>query len=150
MKLFLIPLFLFVSISVFSQKNQYNIKNGFIANGYDVVSYFTNKSVKGQKKFAITYDGVKLQFSSKENLEMFQKSPEKYMPQYGGYCAYAIATTAEKVVINPKFFEIRDGKLYLFYNAWGVNTLKSWKKEGAQKLQKQADKNWQHVLKETN
>ena len=63
------------------------------------------------------------------------------MPQYGGYCAYAIAKDGKKVGVNPKTFEIRDGKLYLFYNSWGVNTLKKWQ-EDAIEFQKKADKNW--------
>ena len=63
--------------------------------------------------------------------------------QYGGYCAYAIAVDSKKVSINPKTFEIRDGKLYLFYNAWGTNTLKLWQKENVKGLQEKADKYWE-------
>jgi len=84
---------------------------------------------------------------SASNLEIFKLDPAKYTPQYGGYCAYAIGKTGEKVSINPKTFEIRDGKLYLFYNAWGVNTLALWSKEGAQDLKRKADENWQKRLK---
>ncbi|MDC1161952.1 YHS domain-containing (seleno)protein [Tenacibaculum sp.] len=140
MKFFHIAL-LFVSFSVFSQKS-YNIKKGFVANGYDVVSYFSGKETKGIKKHVTTFDGVQFKFSSEKNLLIFKKSPNKYIPQYGGYCAYAVGLKGEKVSINPKTFEIRDNKLYLFYNSWGTNTLDLWLKENPEKLRKQADKNW--------
>ena len=136
--------FLFISSITFAQQN-YNTKKGAIANGYDVVAYFNNKATKGNKKISTTFDGVKFLFSSKENLAKFKKAPEKYVPQYGGYCAYAIGKNAEKVSINPKTFEIRDGKLYLFYNAWGTNTLKMWTDENPKKLQEQADVNWKKL-----
>ena len=138
-------LFLLLSFSAFGQKSDYNTKKGFVAGGYDVVAYFSNKAESGDKKFATTYDGVKFKFSSKENLETFKKSPNKYVPQYGGYCAYAIGLKGEKVSINPKTFEIRDGKLYLFYNSWGTNTFELWKKEGAEELQQKADINWKKI-----
>lgn len=133
--------FLVVSTS-FSQTIDYNTKSGYVANGYDVVAYFNHHAVEGKKQFTATYDGVKYKFSSKENLDTFSKNPTKYVPQYGGYCAYAVAVKSDKVSINPETYQIRDGKLYLFYNAWGTNTLELWKKENSQKLQQQADKNW--------
>lgn len=136
----LLILFLLISATTFAQ--QYNTKKGAVANGYDVVAYFSNKAVKGHKKFTTSYDGASFLFFSQENLNLFNKNPEKYIPQYGGYCAYAIGKTGEKVNIDPKTYEIRDGKLYLFYNSWGTNTLKLWQKEGAEKLKKQADTNW--------
>lgn len=134
--------FLFFSTALFSQQD-FNTKKGFAAEGYDVVAYFKNKAIKGEKKNIATFDGVKYRFTSKENLITFKKNPSQYIPQYGGYCAYAIGKNAAKVSINPKTFEIRDGKLYLFYNSWGTNTLTLWNKEGADSLKKRADKNWQ-------
>lgn len=142
MKYLFALLFIGLSSTAFSQQN-YNTKKGFVADGYDVVAYFSNKVEKGDKDFITSYDGVKFQFSNKENLEKFKKDPKKYIPQYGGYCAYAIGKSGEKVSIDPKTFEIRDGKLYLFYNSWGTNTLKMWEKEGAKELQKAADTNWE-------
>ncbi|QNM84808.1 hypothetical protein H9W90_11455 [Polaribacter pectinis] len=138
-------LLLITSTTFFGQ--DYNLKKGYVAEGYDVVSYFDNKPKEGNKDFISEYDGVKFKFSSKENLEKFKKSPKKYIPQYGGYCAYAIGKNGEKVDVNPKTFEIRDGKLYLFYDAWFNNTLKNWKEEGAEKLKKQADINWTKIQK---
>ncbi|MEL0454942.1 YHS domain-containing (seleno)protein [Flavobacteriaceae bacterium SZ-1-7] len=126
-----------LSISFISaQSIDYNLKKGYIANGYDVVVYFSNKAIEGSNQFKTTFDGVDYKFSSEENLNTFLKDPKKYMPQYGGYCAYAIGAKGEKVGIDPKTFQINDGKLYLFYNAWGTNTLKLWNDEGAEALQK--------------
>lgn len=134
---------LLLSTSLFAQ--QYNTKNGSVANGYDVVSYFKNTAEKGKKEFSTIYDGVNFRFSSKENLNTFKNNPKQYVPQYGGYCAYAIGKTGEKVSINPKTFEIRDNKLYLFYNAWGTNTLDLWIKENPKELQQKADENWRKL-----
>lgn len=141
----ILVLLLLVSSTIFSQQS-YNLKKGFVANGYDVVSYFNQNPEKGKKKFVAEYDGVKFKFSSTENLEKFKKSPEIYVPQYGGFCAYAIGKSGEKVSINPKTFEIRNDKLYLFYNAWGTNTLDLWNKEGAENLKAKADKNWKNIV----
>ncbi|WP_298779692.1 YHS domain-containing (seleno)protein [uncultured Polaribacter sp.] len=142
MKFFFSILFLVISTSIFSQKTNYNTKKGYIAEGYDVVAYFKNKAEKGKKEFSTTFDNVKFKFLSKENLAIFKKNPHKYIPQYGGFCAYAIGKTGKKVKINPETFEIRDNKLYLFYNSWGTNTLELWNKEGAEKLKEKADQNW--------
>jgi YHS domain-containing protein len=144
MKNFITILLLSISTTFFAQN--YNTKQGFVAEGYDVVSYFNNKAEKGNREFTTEFDGVKFKFSSKENLEIFKKSPKKYIPQYGGYCAYALGVKAGKVDVNPKTFEIRDGKLYLFYDSWGTNTFELWKKEGVEKLQKQANKNWLKII----
>jgi len=142
----LVFVFLFISSFVFSQEN-FNLKKGYAAEGYDVVAYFNNKAEKGQKKFTTTIEGVKFKFISAKNVKIFIANPNKYIPQYGGYCAYAIGKTGEKVSINPKTFEIRDGKLYLFYNAWGTNTLELWTKEGTKELQEKADQNWERLQK---
>ncbi|WP_299049586.1 YHS domain-containing (seleno)protein [uncultured Polaribacter sp.] len=144
MKNYFTAILFFFSISFFAQ--DYNLKGGYVAEGYDVVAYFNNIAAKGNKKFSTTYDGVQFKFVSKENLKTFVKSPKKYIPAYGGYCAYAIGVKGEKVSINPKTFEIRDGKLYLFYNAWGTNTLELWQKEGAEDLKQKADKNWKKII----
>ena len=142
--------FLFIiSISSLSgQTIDYNLKKGFAAEGYDVVAYFNNDAMEGNKAFKAVFDGVNYKFSSEKNLILFNKNPEKYIPQYGGYCAYAIAAKGKKVSINPETFQIKDDKLYLFYNAWGTNTLELWKKENPGKLQVKADENWETLKTE--
>ena len=144
MKPIITILFLTISISIFGQ--EYNLKKGYVAEGYDVVAYFSNKAIEGNKKFVTEFDGVKFKFSTKENLEIFKKNPKKYIPAYGGYCAYAVGVKSKKVSVDPETFEIRDKKLYLFYNSWGINTLELWIKEGADDLKKKADANWATII----
>lgn len=141
----LIITFLLASTFGFSQSIDYNTNNGFIADGYDVVSYFDMKAVEGSEDFIATYQDVKYKFSSQDNLNTFLKNPKAYTPQYGGYCAYAVAENSKKVDIDPETYEIRDGKLYLFYNSWGNNTLKKWNKKNVKGLQKKADLNWEAI-----
>ena len=146
MKTFITILLIAVSSTFFGQ--EYNLKQGYLAEGYDVVSYFSNRAEKGDKEFTTTNNAVKFKFSSKKNLDTFKSAPNKYIPAYGGYCAYALGTKGERVAINPETFEIRDGKLYLFYNSWGINTFKMWQEEGAAQLKAKADKNWIKIKKE--
>ncbi len=146
--LYLFSFVVFACLSLSAQSIPYNIQKGYVAKGYDVVSYFDNEAKKGDKKYTFVHDDVKYKFSSKENLEKFETNPDAYIPQYGGYCAYAIGKNGDKVKINPETFEIRDGKLYLFYNTVFANTLEKWIEEGAEELQTKADKNWIEVSKE--
>ncbi len=140
-----IILFLFGMFTSVQAQSDYYTKKGFAIQGYDVVSYFENKAEEGKKEFKTTYDGATFKFVSQAHLDAFLENPKQYLPQYGGYCAYAIAEKGKKVSINPKTFEIRDGKLYLFYNSWGTNTLKSWQKNILKGLQEKADQNWDTI-----
>ncbi|SEE04131.1 hypothetical protein SAMN05444353_0467 [Polaribacter dokdonensis DSW-5] len=147
MKQWIVILFLSFSSVIFSQSIDYNTKRGYVAEGFDVVAYFTeSKPIEGKKDFTVTYSDVRFKFSKLENLKLFKSNPEKYIPQYGGYCAYALAVKGKKVSINPKTFEVRDGKLYLFYNKGKTNTLQFWLNEGAKELQLKADLNWQKFI----
>lgn len=84
--------------------------------GYDTVSYFTpGGPVKGSKEFQTEWNGADWRFSSQENLDKFKANPEQYAPQYGGYCAWAVAH-GNTVKSDPLQYHIEDGKLYLNYN----------------------------------
>ncbi|MEO0572059.1 MAG: YHS domain-containing (seleno)protein [Bacteroidota bacterium] len=144
--LFNIFVVLWAGVIGFGQTMDYNTKRGYVANGYDVVSYFQGKATKGDDQFMTIYDGAKFRFVTDQNLKAFEMNPKKYLPQYGGYCAYAIAVTGKKVSINPETFEIRDGKLYLFYNSGKNNTLESWLNESPEQLKLKADKNWEKIV----
>lgn len=144
MKLIIALVFTLVINSLQAQEN-YNLKKGFIAQGYDVVAYFNNEALKGNDQFTTEFEGVKYKFATSENLNTFKENSEMYVPQYGGYCAYAVAVKGEKIGINPKSFQIIDDKLYLFYDKLGFDTLQKWNEEGVEKLQKQADTNWEKI-----
>ena len=100
---------------------------------------------KKQSNLATIHEGETYNFSSQANKDLFLKSPANYEPQYGGWCAFAMGDYGEKVEINPETFKIIDGKLYLFYNAYFNNTLKSWNKDETN-LKKKADANWKKLL----
>ena len=126
---------------------EFNLEKKVGIQGYDPVGYFKqNKAVKGKAALATTYEGVTYYFSSPANKDSFAKNPAGFEPQYGCWCAYAMGSSGEKVEINPETFKIVEGKLYLFYNAFFNNTLKSWNKEESQ-LKAKADSNWKKIIK---
>lgn len=126
---------------------QFNLENGLAIQGFDPVAYFTdNKAAKGIKKYAAVAEGITYYFSTEANKNLFLKDYKKYEPQYGGWCAYAMGSTGEKVEIDPETFKIKDGKLYLFYHSWVNNTLLKWNNDESN-LKAKADKNWMVIFK---
>ena len=106
--------------------------------GYDPVAYFTEKqALLGSDEFVHTYEdpaygSTQIKFKSKANLNKFTQNPKKYLPQFNGWCAYAVLY-GSKAEVDPKTFKLIEGKLYLFYNRKGLfsggNTLKKWNKK---------------------
>ncbi|MFV8336905.1 YHS domain-containing (seleno)protein [Flavobacterium sp. RSP29] len=147
MKKLLFILTILSTFSGFSQKDNkrvthFNLEKNVAIQGYDPVAYFKQgKAVKGKKEITASYEGVVYYFSMPVNKEYFLKNPSKFESQYGGWCAYAMGDSNEKVSVNPETFKISNGKLYLFYNAFFNNTLKSWNKEETGLMMK-ADANW--------
>lgn len=142
---------LLLSSAAFAQQAtriaQFNIEKGVALQGYDPVAYFTqNKAVKGKKELAVAAEGVTYYFATAEGKELFKKDYKKYEPQYGGWCAYAMGTTGEKVEIDPETFNIVGGKLYLFYHSWTNNTLTKWNKDEVS-LKPRADASWNKFFK---
>jgi YHS domain-containing protein len=117
--------------------------DGLALGGYDAVAYFTEgKPVAGRKEFQARWNGATWQFSSVERREAFLKAPERYAPQYGGYCAYAVAKGASAPG-DPTVWKVVDGKLYVNKDA-DVQTL--WSRDVPGHIV-QADRNWPAVLK---
>jgi hypothetical protein len=89
---------------------------GLAAHGVDVVSYFTDgREEPGLGRFTAVHDGAAYRFTSEEHLKAFQANPAKYVPQYGGFCAYG-ATFGKKFDGNPHFWKIVDGRLFFNLN----------------------------------
>jgi YHS domain-containing protein len=138
--LFAIPLFVNGQANI--RTKQFNLESGLAIQGYDPVAYFTqNKAIEGSKQITATVEGVTYRFVNTTDKELFLKDPKKYEPQYGGWCAYAMGATNEKVEIDPETFKILNGKLYLFFHSWTNNTLPKWNKDETT-LKPKADKNW--------
>lgn len=124
----------------------YTDKKGRAIKGFDTVAYFTeNKAVKGKTDFQYQWNHGIWFFSSQENLELFKASPEKYAPQYGGYCAYAVAID-RLVAIDPTQFTILDGKLYLNYSP---RIQRRWEKNRDSYLS-DSEKSWPTLLEDIN
>ncbi|MFN0123131.1 MAG: YHS domain-containing (seleno)protein [Blastocatellia bacterium] len=111
---------------------------GTAVKGYDTVAYFSEgKPLKGKNEFRHDWRGAKWYFASAANRDTFAAQPEKYAPQYGGYCAWAVSNdyTAD---IDPHAWKIVNGKLYLNYNR---DVQQMWEKERDTNIRK-ADANW--------
>ena len=90
-----------------------NSADGIGLKGYDPVAYFVNgKPLKGLDQYSLPWKGVTYRFASAQNLESFKATPEKYLPQYGGYCAYAMSLN-RIADIDPSRWAIVDGRLFL-------------------------------------
>lgn len=122
-------------------KTNYLLTNGFVASGYDVVSYFSQNPKPGNNAFVAEYEHVKFKFSSSENLQTFKNNPNKYIPKYGGWCAYAIGLNGSKVTVDPKNYRIYNNELFLFYKKNRNDTLQDWLKNEKELYQK-AEINW--------
>jgi YHS domain-containing protein len=122
-----------------AQKSPIYKTNQGAINGYDVVAFFTdNKAIKGDSAFTTTYQQAKWYFKNAKNLQAFVANPEKYLPQYGGYCAYGCSDN-HKAPTEANTFTIIDNKLYFNYN----NKVKEfWIKDAVEKRIPAADKNW--------
>jgi len=116
---------------------------GVAIHGYDPVAYFQDqKPVKGKKDFQYSWMGTTWRFASNENLELFKANPEKYAPQYGGYCAYGMSA-GYAAPTEPDAWTVIDGKLYLNFNK---QVQKMWNKDIPGYVVK-ADRNWPQIPK---
>jgi YHS domain-containing protein len=115
--------------------------DGVALRGYDPVAYFVSSQPrKGDSNHSYEYKGSKFHFVNEDNRRAFMATPDKYAPQFGGYCAYGTAQ-GYKVSTQPDAFSIVQGKLYLNYNL-GVQTI--WQKDVPGNIA-QAEKNWPEV-----
>jgi YHS domain-containing protein len=125
------------SATAFAQTQYFNT-DGVAIRGYDPVAYFNDdKAVEGSKQFSYSWMGTEWHFKNQSNLDTFKSDPEKYAPQFGGYCAYGVSED-HKSPTEPDAFTIVNDKLYLNYNV-KVRTL--WRKDTAGRI-KTGEVNW--------
>ena len=140
MKKIILMLFVTMASIQIQAQNQY-LKNGVAIQGYDPVAYFeSNKAIEGNKEIAAEYNKAIYWFSSEANKALFLKNPEKYVPQYGGYCAYGVSENHTSPT-DPKAFTIVEDKLYLNYN---LKVKELWTKERDERIKK-ANENWKKL-----
>lgn len=124
-----------------AQKEEVFTSHSQAIRGYDPVAYFKeNKPVKGSEDYSFKWKNAIWLFSSKENLDSFSMSPEKYSPQYGGYCAYGLSE-GHKAPTDPNAWTIIDGKLYFNYS---LKVKEMWVKNTEQRIE-MADKKWPEI-----
>ncbi len=110
--------------------------------GYDPVAYFTHgRPVEGSERFTHQWQGATWRFASAENRDSFAADPERYAPQYGGYCAWAVSQ-GYTASTDPEAWRIVDGKLYLNYSK---SVQRRWEKDIPGNIGK-ADRNWPELL----
>jgi hypothetical protein len=117
---------------------------GVALGGFDPVSYFPEGGGRPAKGFVqrdLKHEGVTYRFASDSNRDRFRANPEKYLPAYNGWCAWAMAELNAKVDVEPKAYEIYKGKLYVFYDHKDLNTRTMWLKDPAGMVSR-ADANW--------
>lgn len=133
------------SVQIFAKDRIYQGRFSGAIRGYDPVAYFTQSdAIRGNKKITYQYRDAKWRFISEENRELFKANPEKYVPQYGGYCAKAMSDD-RFLKIDPRAWTIIDDKLYLNYSP---KTKTIWKQERAGLIE-QADEFWTVHLDKT-
>lgn len=121
-----------------AQKAEVFMSDGVAIHGYDAVAYFTqSKPVKGDSKFSFKWNNATWYFASQQDLDLFKTNPEKYAPQYGGYCAFGVSED-HKAPTQPEAWTIVNGKLYLNYN---TDVRANWQKDVTKRILK-ADENW--------
>ena len=144
---------LLLSTIVFAQdKMANNIDNSNIAlEGYSPVSYLDLSLAQlGTKSFKSEYKSIVYYFTSAEQKTTFDKNPTRYLPQYGGFCAFG-AFAGAKFRVNPNKFIVKDGKYYLFLYNVELDAQQLWMAEkNHKKLQTTADKNWANLSKTHN
>jgi YHS domain-containing protein len=112
--------------SLFAAQVNYNVDNENIAlHGFDSVSYFHGQPIQGKSALTYKYKNINYIFSNEKNMKIFMSDPEKYIPVFGGYCAYGVRV-GKKFDIDPTVYAIEEGKLYLLLDR---STKNLWNKD---------------------
>lgn len=141
LKKYFLPLLLMFVASTAAVQASEIVHSTVGVQGYDLVSYQTGKKpVQGNGNHIVTHEGVNYLFANKANQQAFEKSPKKYLPAYGGWCAFGTSVN-KKFVGDPTVWEVVDGQLYFNLD----NGIKStWIKDIPGNIKK-ANANWPKI-----
>ncbi len=129
-----------------------NLSDGGLAlEGYDPVSYFDGEPAAGSSEISATHDGIRYLFASPERRARFLADPERYLPRYGGWCAYGMGLDEaemnlprERYPVDPTSYEISDGELYLFHRTRHVDGRDLWLKD-RDRIRRRAGETWRRL-----
>ncbi len=108
--------------------------------GYDSVAYFTKgEPIKGKPEFAFSWHDAQWHFASAVHRDQFAADPQRYAPQFGGFCSMAL-TTGDIVVVDPEAWAIVDGKLYLSFSKRGIEKFRDNTAENIKKAEQAWEK----------
>lgn len=135
--------------AIAQDKKANNIDDSKIAlQGYSPVSYLDlSIAQKGLKEHKTTYNGLAYYFTNNDQKKSFEANPKKYLPQYGGYCAFGISVGA-KFRVDPNKFVVKEGKYYLFLYDLEVDAQQLWLAGNHKELVSKADNNWEKLSQE--
>ncbi len=133
-----------------------NVSDGGLAlEGYDPVSYFDLQPIRGRAELTATHDGIRYRFANRDNRGRFLAAPERFLPRFGGWCAFGMGMTeadmglpGERYPVDPESYEIVGGELFLFYRSPVIDARERWRRDREQKLRR-AEETWQRLRAET-
>ncbi len=126
--------------------HSYNLNSsGLAIEGYCPVTYFTEGQAQpGDPQITATHNNVDYRFASESAREAFQQNPDRYIPAFGGWCAFGMAIE-DKFPVDPTNFKIVDGRLFLFLRNPGVDALELWNNGNEQEQTEAAESHWETV-----
>lgn len=148
LSLVIATMLLFTTLGFSQDKASQNIDDSKIAlQGYSPVSYLELEiAQKGVKEHKSTYEGLAYYFTNEEQKKSFEANPKKYLPEYGGYCAFGVSVGA-KFRVDPNKFVVKDGKYYLFLYNLEVDAQQLWLAGNHKELVSKANSNWKKLSK---
>lgn len=125
--------------------HSYNLPSSGVAiEGYSPVSYFEGRAERGNPRFAVEHDGVTYHLTDAKQAQVFRRSPERYVPAFGGWCAFGMAES-DKFPVDPTNFLIVQDRIFLFLRNEGIDARELWKKGEPEDLLAKAVAHWKKV-----
>ena len=126
--------------------HKYNLPSqGVAIESYSPVSYLEHgRADRGDPRFSVTHDGVTYYLTSAKQVGIFKQNPKKYIPAFGGWCAFGMAVQ-DKFPVDPLNFKIVNGRVLLFLSNKNVDAMKLWSKGNQAELLRKAQAHWSKI-----